>query len=72
MMKTLLARFLPTKVRPQDYLWHRYEWIWPPRLLDGRRAQGLGQVWRRRKPDGSGWEFRQDGETPEEFSASQW
>lgn len=48
--------------------WERFEpflSLWPRRLIDGAWSAPTGQMWRRRTA--TGWEYRQDAETVEEF-----
>lgn len=60
------------RVPPDDpSLWHKWTTIFPVRLINGKRERLVGQVWRRRGPDGR-WQYKQDDETDEEWSDRQW
>ena len=75
-LRTLLQRLLPLKreaVRPSHAVWHEID---PPlyrsfELIDGRRSQQTGRLWRRRTAAGT-WEYRQDPESYDEFLDRQW
>jgi hypothetical protein len=56
-----------------DAVWQKCS-LWLPMLhrdIHGQRLSSVGQVWRRRRPDGK-WEYRQDAETFDEWSNFQW
>jgi len=63
----------PKAVLPHDFAWREID---PPlfaslMLIDGRRSQQTGRLWRRRTAAGD-WEYRQDVETYDEFIDRQW
>lgn len=75
-LRAFFRRFRPTtaaSAKATDLLWQE---IAPPlwrsvRLIDGRRSQQTGKLWRRRAASGA-WEYRQDPETLDEFLDRQW
>lgn len=70
--RMVFRAFFPEKPKEADYIWAKYDPLFPPvvRLVDGTWA-GEGVLWRRRRPDGQ-WEYRQDPETVEDWSFRQW
>lgn len=48
-------------------VWHKWSTLLPVRLMDGRRSRSVGQLWRRQTA--SGWEYRQDNETEDDFAS---
>lgn len=56
-----------------ETIWHKCRSpFFPRRTVDGGwTIEHLGQLWRRKRPDGK-WEYRQDDETYEDQILRQW